>query len=259
MKVETRVRAFITNENKVLLVKEAREEIWETPGGGLFEGETIRQAFEREMLEELGMKVKCGELLSAYVTKFQRSKYIHLIYEGKILEKIGKPEKGTSLGWFSKNRVKDMLEKNKIDEHDREIFEQFCFGKKQKASVGSIVVLKKNNKYLLLRRSKKESFPGIWEFVFGKLEKNENFLTNAIKELKEETSLTPKEIKLIGIIDELRNNTHLVAQVFLVTSFVGNIEISDEHDAYKWYTKEEILSMEEVSVHTIDILKNFGV
>jgi ADP-ribose pyrophosphatase YjhB (NUDIX family) len=259
MKVETRVRAFLTNKDKILLVREANEEIWETPGGGLLEGETVQQAFEREMLEELGMKVECEELLSAYVAKFLKSRHIHLIYEGKILKRVDKPEKGTLLKWFSKNEVKRMLEKNEVDGHDKEVFEQFCFGRKQRTIAGSIAVLKKDTKYLLLRRSEKESFPGIWEFVVGKLEKNENFLTNAIKEVREKTSLIPKKIKLIGIIDEFRDNTHLVAQVFFVTSFVGNVKISDEHNAYKWCTREEILSMEKVSIDTINILKNFGV
>lgn len=44
-------------------LRDAKEEWYIMPGGGLESGEIIPQAVEREIAEELGLRVKCGELL----------------------------------------------------------------------------------------------------------------------------------------------------------------------------------------------------
>ena len=68
MKIRNNSRAFIINEkNEILLQKfEFRftgklKILWVTPGGGVEEGESFEQALERELYEELGLKISVKE------------------------------------------------------------------------------------------------------------------------------------------------------------------------------------------------------
>jgi ADP-ribose pyrophosphatase len=60
------VGAVVLREGRVLLVRRAvapSQGLWAIPGGGLKLGETLRQAAEREILEETGITIRTGELL----------------------------------------------------------------------------------------------------------------------------------------------------------------------------------------------------
>lgn len=62
------VNGVVILDDQVLLVKNKHldgpdNEYWSLPGGGVEEGESLKQALEREMLEETGVKSKVGPLL----------------------------------------------------------------------------------------------------------------------------------------------------------------------------------------------------
>lgn len=48
-------RILVVNKNKVLLVKEADDDWWALPGGGIDHGESIERTVTREIEEELGV------------------------------------------------------------------------------------------------------------------------------------------------------------------------------------------------------------
>jgi len=57
------VGAIVFKENKVLLVKRGRapsKGLWAIPGGSVKLGETIKNAAEREIIEETGIHVRAG-------------------------------------------------------------------------------------------------------------------------------------------------------------------------------------------------------
>lgn len=58
------IRAIIIEDEKILLCRhETDGEIWYvTPGGGVDHGETIEEAFHREMLEESGVECEFGNV-----------------------------------------------------------------------------------------------------------------------------------------------------------------------------------------------------
>jgi len=61
-----RVAGFLLNEkNELLLVKHQKHgrEYWLLPGGGVEYGETLKQALEREFVEEVGLKVKVQNMV----------------------------------------------------------------------------------------------------------------------------------------------------------------------------------------------------
>ena len=66
--VRTSVKALIVKDGKILLIKERFEDkiIYDFPGGGLKYGESLSETLEREVFEEVGLKVKQGELIGAW-------------------------------------------------------------------------------------------------------------------------------------------------------------------------------------------------
>lgn len=57
------VVAFIVKDNKLLLVKQTYQYSWGLVGGWVKKGESIENAIQREVLEELGLKVKMKKIL----------------------------------------------------------------------------------------------------------------------------------------------------------------------------------------------------
>ena len=52
------IRVLVIQDDKVLLVKEADDDWWALPGGGVGHGETIESTLVREVEEELGVPAK---------------------------------------------------------------------------------------------------------------------------------------------------------------------------------------------------------
>ena len=64
-----------------------------------------------------------------------------------------------------------------------------------------IVVYNENVDKILMCKRKKDPYKGLANFVGGKIEKNENGLDAAYRELEEETPITKDDIMLLHIMD----------------------------------------------------------
>tara|TARA_Y100001937_G_C7021680_1_gene285744 strand:+ start:70 stop:447 length:378 start_codon:yes stop_codon:yes gene_type:complete len=60
---------------------------------------------------------------------------------------------------------------------------------------GVLLVCKETNRFMLLKRSKKSTYPKTWTIVSGGIEKGENVLEGIKRELMEETQINSKDIK----------------------------------------------------------------
>lgn len=60
---------------------------------------------------------------------------------------------------------------------------------------GVLLVCKETNRFMLLKRSKKSSYPKAWTIVSGGIEKGEDVLEGIKRELMEETQIDSKDIK----------------------------------------------------------------
>jgi ADP-ribose pyrophosphatase YjhB (NUDIX family) len=65
--IRIRVAAIIVEKGRVLLEKHAKDgrEYWVLPGGGVDPGETLSCGLQRELLEEIGVETKAGDLVFA--------------------------------------------------------------------------------------------------------------------------------------------------------------------------------------------------
>ena len=96
--------------------------------------------------------------------------------------------------------------------------------------------------YLLMRRSSGVIYAGSWRMVGGKIEEGEKAYETAIRELKEETGLTPSRLWSVPYT----NNFYEASKdrINIIPVFAGEVSsqqviLSKEHDAYRWVRYEE--------------------
>ena len=108
-------------------------------------------------------------------------------------------------------------------------------------------VVREDNKILILRRHpKSRNNPHKWELPGGKVDPGEFFDNALIREFKEETNLDVKIESLFEVVqDEFisRRTNQPISTVQLMMNLEimdGEVQISSEHDDYKWASIEEL-------------------
>ena len=105
-------------------------------------------------------------------------------------------------------------------------------------------------KILLLQiRSKSTHDAGLWEFPGGKVKKGEFFDSALKREFLEETGLEINVDSLYNVIQRdytaCKTNQKIksIQLIMNVTCDSDEVVISEEHDDYGWFTKEEVMQM----------------
>ncbi len=106
------------------------------------------------------------------------------------------------------------------------------------------VVLKKDNKYLLVQEKKQIVF-GLWNWPGGRIDEGETAERCAVREAMEEVSLNIRLVKSLGEwpTDSSKGDSKML---FLGEIIDGVIAIKEDEllDA-RWFTKDEILGMKD--------------
>jgi Predicted NTP pyrophosphohydrolase len=90
---------------------------------------------------------------------------------------------------------------------------------------------------LALRRAPGGRCSGAWEVVHGSIEEGETPLQAALRELGEETGLTPERLYNLSRVETFyRHRVDEVAFIPVFAAFVENapVRLSHEHDAFDW-------------------------
>ncbi|MHA1303147.1 MAG: NUDIX domain-containing protein [Candidatus Heimdallarchaeaceae archaeon] len=115
--------------------------------------------------------------------------------------------------------------------------------------VGLAALIERDGKFLILQRSKEKDFkPGAWEAVTGRLEREEEPEKGLLREVKEETKLDVEVIMPIdtGFFYRGGKEFPMVFIAFWVKYLNGQVELSWEHDRFKWVTLDEALEIEDL-------------
>jgi dATP pyrophosphohydrolase len=97
-------------------------------------------------------------------------------------------------------------------------------------------------KFLMLKRSPQIMYGGIWQCVTGKIESGEKPVETAIRELKEETKLSPINkwtVDQVNHFYEAEFDLMNLIPVFGVEVDSLMVNLSDEHCDYKWCSIKE--------------------
>lgn len=111
------------------------------------------------------------------------------------------------------------------------------------------VISNPNGEILLLKRSLKLDWhPGEWEILYGRIAQFEDPRTGLIRETKEEVGLDiaigqPLTVWHIYRGHEQTAHNELVGITFIAETTDINVQISDEHDEYRWVMPEVALQL----------------
>jgi len=101
--------------------------------------------------------------------------------------------------------------------------------------------------YLLLKRSDKEIYPNLWQMVTGHIKNNEKAYQTALREIKEETNLTPTKMWVVPQVNSFysdKEDSICLIPVFLaLVNENSNVIISKEHTEFKWVEKDEAIEL----------------
>ena len=113
-------------------------------------------------------------------------------------------------------------------------------------------VVRKDDKLLILRRHpKSRNNPHKWELPGGKVDPGEFFDDALVRELNEETGLEVKIDSLFEAVEDRfkSRRTHqyinTVQLMMNLETVSGEVQISDEHDDFKWLNMEELKELYE--------------
>jgi dihydroneopterin triphosphate diphosphatase len=100
--------------------------------------------------------------------------------------------------------------------------------------------------FLVLKRSdEKEVYPGLWQVVTGTLKEGESALMAALREVKEETNIVPKEMWTIPYVttffNPIKDHIHFSPVFGILIDDLSDFEISEEHSDYEWLDPEDTL------------------
>lgn len=97
--------------------------------------------------------------------------------------------------------------------------------------------------FLLLKRAVNEKYPNIWQMITGTIDENEKAFETALREIKEETSLSPKKMWIVPNINSFysyESNEVCFVPVFVFQVDLNDeVKISSEHSEFKWLKKDE--------------------
>lgn len=97
--------------------------------------------------------------------------------------------------------------------------------------------------FLILKRAPYQYYPNLWQMVSGKIKDNETAHSAALREIKEETSLTPEKFWVAPTVNSFYapdGDYICMFPVFAVkVNYSSEVKISTEHVEFKWVTPQE--------------------
>lgn len=104
-------------------------------------------------------------------------------------------------------------------------------------------VRKDEIEFLLLKRSDKEIYPGLWQMVSGSIHEGEMAYQTAHREIIEETNLQPKKMWVVPNVNSFyspeKNHISFLPVFAAQVRPNAKVKISDEHTEFKWLTREK--------------------
>ena len=108
-----------------------------------------------------------------------------------------------------------------------------------------LFVIKHNGgdwRVLVLQRAADGKRPSSWETVYGKIDAREKPEKAAVRELREETGLTPESLYNVTVSSFYLHQSNTIQVCITFAAFVAedaNVELSEEHQRFEWLTLDD--------------------
>ena len=117
-----------------------------------------------------------------------------------------------------------------------------------------ILVIRCQNKFLLVQRSKKDNiFPGFWQNMGGKIEIGETVENAISREMMEEVNLKPESTPIFLHSYSWKKNEKSITKLGLIFLIdlkgeIGNYKVNlcEELEKYGWYALEESKTLKTI-------------
>ena len=117
-------------------------------------------------------------------------------------------------------------------------------------TVGALLIRPDGKILLGLRAPSKKSWPGHWDTIGGHVEDGESLDDVLIREVQEETGVTPTEFRLIATVRERQPERYgdALHHVYAVTNWQGGdpANVCDEHTELKWFSIGEMRGLTNI-------------
>lgn len=121
-----------------------------------------------------------------------------------------------------------------------------------------MLILKKDEKFLLGKRSEwKKKAPGYWCPISGHLEEGETEEEAVIRETQEELAIVVKPVRKIASAPTHDKTVMLhwwTAEIVSGTPVINN----NENSEIRWFTKDELRTLEPAFKEDVDLILNSG-
>lgn len=116
--------------------------------------------------------------------------------------------------------------------------------------VCDILVRHRDGTYLLMQRDRRKHYGGMWEATAGgSALQNETPLECAVRELREETGISSRELTEVGRVQS--GNTIYVEFLCVTDCRKDSVRLQEgETIAYRWVSKEQLLTMKKEELVT---------
>lgn len=242
------LRTEIGNSYRYFLARRTSDSYWEWIGGKAEEDETVEEAAERELKEELQLdwteySFSIEGVAEPYPSS-ANSKYMlnPVLIEvdretAKKIEESILSEEHDDLAW---------IELTEFDEY--ESLGQYQALERLDLVEGDVALaaIRNREEYLVVKRSEENSSSGRWGFVSGKLESGEKPKEAAVRELREEVNIDAEVIASGDFYIGEGELGYWRLFPFLLESDSRDIELNWELSDHRWVGIEELGDMKTI-------------
>src|SRR3989338_7167082 len=252
MELQVGVKVLLKNKDgKYLLVKRNAKKYpevgprWDIVCGRIEPGSSLIENLKREIKEETNLELtEEPKLIAAQdILRVHEKHVVRLTYVGNSTGEVNLHDEHTESKWFTIDEIKNL---ENLDIYFKELLDKNFFTNSSISSMKAFI--EDNGKILLL---KKHMYGNVrWDIPGGKVVSTESPIDALIREITEETGLSVKIIKPLGVwsFHSTKIGNQIVCTTFLCKPLDNEVDISKNPEegynvtGFEWVSKEEIIN-----------------